>query len=401
MRALGPYNPSTRLPDPTLAWQNERIELGYEGSIPPAEFYNDIYQELKNVLEAAGLDLEATSLTTPINSQLLQAIQSLERITESRVIYVPGDFSTAQDALQYLSTVRIDNMTLVTLRLAGGTDHVINSEVASLLVSHPYGDRIEIVGDTLTGAGFPTAAEMDIADKTAAEALLRTRFPTILKVVGTVPGVFQKGGSLRRLANVCLVGDFSTAQDGVLIGQFEGAIGFGNIRLENVWAFNMGGNGIRSNYNAAIAGQNVGASHCGGSGFLAANMSGIQVGGAFIAVRNGVCGVASRDTSFVEGVVGSACRFNRNGIGLIGQNKGNLKFQDAANVEIRNNTSFGSLTSLDSELALPAATTGGGNGGVDVQADVGSTVTIFSASNLTISPAANTVGNNNSYIRVA
>lgn len=401
MRSLGPYNPSTRLPDPTLPWQNERIELGYEGSIPPAEFYNDIYQELKNVLEAAGLDLEATSLTTPINSQLLQAIQSLERITESRTIYVTGDFSTAQDALQYLSTVRIDNMTLVTLRLAGGTDHVINSEVASLLVSHPYGDRIEIVGDTLTGAGFPTAAEMDIADKTAAEALLRTRFPTILKVVGTVPGVFQKGGSLRRLANVALIGDFSTAQDGVLIGQFEGAIGFGNIRLENVWAFNMGGNGIRSNYNAAIAGQNVGASHCGGSGFLAANMSGIQVGGAFIAVRNGVCGAASRDTSFIEGVVGSACRFNRNGIGLIGQNTGNLKFQDAATVEIRNNTSFGSLTSLHSELALPLATTGGGNGGVDVQADVGSTVTVPSGTSLTLSPAANTIGNNNSYIRVA
>lgn len=401
MRSLGPYNPSTRLPDPTLPWQNERIELGYEGSIPPAEFYNDVFQELKNVLEAAGLDLEATSLTQPINTQLLQAVQGLERITENRVIYVPGDYDTAQDALQYLSTVRIDNKTLVKLKLSGGTDHVINSEVASLLVSHPYGDRIEIEGDTLTGAGFPTAAEMDISDKTTAEAILRTRFPTILKVVGAVPGVFQKGGSLRRLANVALIGDFSSNQDGVLIGQFEGAIGFGNIRLENVYAFNMGGNGIRSNYNAAIAGQNVAASHCGGSGFLAANVSGIQIGGSFYGVRNGASGAASLDQSFIEALTGAAVRFTRNGIGIIAQDAGFVKTKFAANVNIGNNTSYGALVAYGGQASFPAATTGGGNGGVDIQCDAYSGVNLSAGTSLTLSPAANTVGNNNSFIRVA
>lgn len=381
---------------------NAEIAAGYPCGPADKPLHNEVTARGLMAANELGYLVEVNDLAFDEDdqTQVYQAVIRTHLIPEDMTLYVPAQYPTLQAARQYLLRYRIAGDANVRIQLGAG-DFPIDISTGPLFLDHPDGGRIEIVGQPLTGTGFPTPTEVDLPNKSTVEQLIRQRFPTRIVLTGAVPGFFLLSGTIKRIKDLAFIGDGTPNQDGIRIGEWVGQIGSGNIKLENVWAHNIGGNGMRANYNAAIAGQNLGATYCGGSGFLAANLSGIQVSGSFIAVRNVVAGIAARDTSFIEGVTNSECYFNRNGIGIITQDIGNAKFRDAARLEIKNNASYGCLNANHSLFSVPALVTGGGNGGVDVQSDVGSTGVIPTGTALTMSPAANTVGNNNSYNRVA
>jgi len=52
MQRIGPFNPATGAPGaPTDTWTNEDLNSGIEGSIPPAEFFNDVQSEICDAID--------------------------------------------------------------------------------------------------------------------------------------------------------------------------------------------------------------------------------------------------------------------------------------------------------------------------------------------------------------
>lgn len=397
MRELGPYNRDLKRMDATLPFQNERAEISQEGMIPAAEYFYDVAQELRNLVIASGQTLEVvTGNALPTNDQITKAVRGMNQLVENRTVNVPGDWPTLRAAMSYLSTVTIPNDVLITVAV-GNHEETIDDLSLPILIDHPYGDRIQIVGMALQGSGFPTPTEVNNSSKTVVEALLRQRFKSIIKVTGQQTAFFQKSGSLRRIANIALIGDGSANQIGFVIGQWQGAIGSGNIRFENIWAFNIGSDGIKALFNSAIQGTNVGSSHNGQAGFRITNQSGIQIQGNWIAVRNGTSGIIIRDEGFAD--VRDNAYFNNNTLsGVVSIEGGNFQAKNGATVlEVKGNGLYGIQTSNASYSAIPSFTAGGGNAsGTDVMTTAAAQAWVGSGHSLTLSPAANTLGNNNS-----
>lgn len=396
MKYTRPFDLVTGAESATQAWLNANLPQGFEGSIPSAEFYDRVNQEITNAISAAGL--------TPTNSdlgQLAQAIVLGHRLLENRIIYVPGDFDTIFEALSYLSGKIIPDDVFVTI-LCGAGDIEVTAATGPIILDQPYGSRIRIQGQPLTGTGFPLPNEVNIATKPTVEALLRARFPTRIVVSGAVRAIFMKSGMFSQISRMCIIGDGSGGQDGLCIGEWQGDIGTGNIGLRDFYAFNCGVNGIRSNYAAAIQGYNIGASHCLG-GYNSANGSSIQLGGTVLALRNSGYGAQVRDQGFMEMINGAVVSVKNNaGPGLWSLESGDIQCTAAASLDIGGNANAGILSAYQSYATSCANTVGGGNGGGgDIVAINMGMCRVPNASGLTLSPAANTVGNGNSLITVS
>lgn len=390
MKYTRPFDLVTGAESANQEWLNANLPQGFEGSIPPAEFYDRVNQEITNAIVAVGLTPTNTDL-----GQLAQAIILGHRLLENRIIYVPGDFDDIFQALSYLSGKIIPDDVFVTI-LNGAGDIEVNATTGPIILDQPYGSRIRIQGQPLTGTGFPLANEINIAAKPTVEALLRARFPTRIVVSGAVRAIFMKSGMFSQLSRLCIIGDGTAGQDGLCIGEWQGDIGTGNIGLRDFYAFNCGGTGIRANYAAAIQGYNVAGTHC-SNGYNSANGSSIQVGGTVHGIRNSAVGATIRDQGFMELINGAVASFkNNSGNGIWSNETGSFQALGAASLDIQSNAGAGILTSWQSYSTTNANTTGGGNASGDVVTQNGSTCRVASSSGLTLSPAAGTVGNNNS-----
>lgn len=390
MKYTRPFDLITGTESVDQQWLNANLPTGFEGSIPSAEFFDRVNQEITNAIVAAGLTPTNTDL-----GQLAQAIILGHRLLENRVIYVPGDFDDIFQALSYLSGKIIPDDVFVTI-LHGAGDIEVNATTGPIILDQPYGSRIRIQGQPLTGTGFPLANEVNIGSKPTVEALLRARFPTRIVVSGAVRAIFMKSGMFSQLSRLCIIGDGTANQDGLCIGEWQGDIGTGNIGLRDFFAFNCGANGIRSNYAAAIQGYNVGATH-NNQGYNCANSSAIQVGGTVLGIRNSV-GAQVRDQAFIELIQGAVASFiNNSGNGIWSNETGSFQALNAASLDIRNNGGAGVATSFQSYSYVSSATTGGGNPSGDIVTTGGSVGRVpASSSGLSMSPAAGSIGNNNS-----
>ncbi len=380
---------------------NAEIAAGYPCGPADLQLHNEVTSRGLMAANELGYLVEINGLAFDEDdpSQSYRAIVLTHLIDENTTLYVPAQYPTIQDALAFLNRKRIAVDAMVTIQLAEG-DFPVDLTVGPLILNHPDGGRIRILGQPLRGTGFPTPAEVDITSKPTVEALLRSRFPSRIVITGPVPGIFMLSGTLNLLGEVAIIGDGSPQQDGFKIGEFLGQIGTGNVALRNVYAFNCGARGIMCNYAAAVQGNNVAGTHC-AAGILSANVSGFQATGSIICCRNTVAGGSVRDQGFFELIQNANGYFQHNPIGILSTETGSLQLMGAATISIANNTSFGVLASRQSYAAIPAFTQGGGNSGGDFVCQNGGQGWLRSGHSLTISPSANTTGNGNSYIEVS
>jgi hypothetical protein len=290
-----PFDKTNGLEGTSGAWVNANRTEGIHGSTPSATFYDRVAREIENAILSAAL--------TPSNLDLTQLGQAMMRhsrfTTNTDLIVGPSQqFGTIQEALVYVSRKRIPNDTIVRLLLTAG-DHEFTTATGPAIIDHPDGSRIVIEGPPLTGP-FPDKTAVNLADKSTVEANLRDVFPAIVQLTGQTNGFFVRQGTMGLLRNVAIIGDGSPGQHGVLCGEWDHGHGRGGGKMENVFTFNCGEDGIRSNYNSEIVGRNLGATHNGKMGFRAANQSGIQCAGRSIACRNGNTGFFAVNMGFIE-----------------------------------------------------------------------------------------------------
>lgn len=390
------YQPPLGSEDPNASFVDGNDALGILGSIIPAKAIEHPQRELIDLIEnGGGLLLDEDDLT-----QVRQAVTRIHRITSTQTIYVPAEYPTVQAALEYISTKVIPYDVDVVIELQAG-DHIVNIATGTILLNQPFGHKITIRGQPLNGA-FPSFSEVDNANHVTVEGFLRTRFPTRIVVQGNVNGMFMQGGQIKGIENICFIGDNTNEQHGLLCGQWINDYGWGNGLLKNLWFHRLGEDGMRLNYNSSFVAQRIGATHCGNMGFRTANVSCLTVLDRIVSAYNGNIGVQIIDQSMMEIISGEA-DLRRNAVyGLSAHGNSNVQLGGAQAVRVQNNGSAGMVSEGRSYIKGPQSFTGGSNG-TDIFANAGGYIDLLAAavSGATLSPAANTLGNAQSFIRTA
>lgn len=387
------YQPPVGSTDPNAPYIDFDLGAGIRGSKVPASAIESVMREIENAIRAANLVPDGEDTT-----QLAQAIVLLHRIDEDRMLFVPGEYANVQDALEFLNTRRIASTATVTIKVAAG-EHSIDEAIGPMLLAHPDGHRIRISGATLTGTGFPTAAEVNNSNAATVEALLRTRFPTVIECAGE-DGLYLKAHALGLLENVLFIGDGTGGASGILAGkQATADDGRGLMQMQNVWCHRFAGDGVRAHFQSAITGHRVGATHNGVHGFRSVNGSNILLNEYLISARNTGCGLYVADGGEVEAKNASSILNNtdhgaRLSLGVI-----RLGAVGACEINGHGNTGKDAISAIRKSTFIAENCSFSGNTR-DLLADEGAYGRVVNPSPATptSSPALNTVGNQQSYI---
>lgn len=324
-------------------------------------------------------------------------------------VYGPGaDFVDLNAADRWLSYRRITKTGFVTLSLAAGK--WINTQTQTL--SHPNGDRIEIVGGAMVGQ-FPAYGDLTLTGSSAAQraadtlanlALCRARWATELRFTGGAMLGFAT--AIGRLARVLVTCDGSPA-DGLYV--------VGNQRLEQVAVTGAGRRGLASVSGSQVYDRVLSFGN-GQHGILAGDAGQISVVTAAIAVSNGDSGLRAEAAVLRQatGVIYGSCNA---GSGVLAADGGRIIAGAGSYANL--NASYGWIAQSGGYIGADASVANGNLGGpyyatgasriaaVGATASGGTSVAYDNSSIRatgaaigTLSPAANTVGNYNSYITV-
>lgn len=352
-------------------------------------------RELANLVTDAGIAIDVND-----EHQAFKAALRMHRIVENVTFHVPSQYATIHEALEATSALTIPNDVLVKIQLAAG-DHVVNVATGPILFAHPYGSRIVIEGAALTGA-FPNAStsEAGNASSSTVEATLRSRFPTRIVCQGQ-HGLFVEHSSIGGLRNLLFIGD-ATATDwcGVIAGEWRDRESGGGIWAQDCWAHGFGGDGWRV-HSGRLTGRRFGASHNLKHGFRGTNVSKIEAIERWISTRNAFNGIHAQDIGLLDGST-SANDFSYNGFRGIGVELNSAGRFDRIGSNVTNLDGNG----VEAALALynsailfqvPGVT----GAGTLFKADMDSSIQFLTlpTGSPTYSPALNTSGNANSYIR--
>lgn len=402
MQYIHPFNELTSQIDPDLAWVNEGVASGVEGSIPPARFFHDLQMEILHVIQQSGLTPDEGDLT-----QLYQAILLLTRVTADegqsagyRDIYVPGDYPTIQAAIDFIAPLAIPRDLTVRIFVAPGF-YEVNLTTGPIVFDHPNGNRVQLIGQ---GFGtFPTAAAVNLSDAASTLGVLQTVWPVRIRVTGGVrAGLFVRDGSLGLIENFLFQGDGSAGSHGLLYGDWDNGHGRSGGGIKNCWFHQFGVDGLRINYNSEVTAHNIGASWCGEQGIRVVNQSSLQSTGMTVVVRNVQAGLLAGDMSFFEQISSGGGKIDarNNGLnGIVAFNLSEVALGSAPNSQ--GNTGYGYNASNDGWMYTTAGNvTASGNSLGALGAFVQGKMQITGAAGLglTSSPSLNTLGNNNSYI---
>lgn len=305
-------------------------------------------------------------------------------------------YATIQAALDALKYKLSAPSVKVTLQLTAG-QHTIN---APIVPPRFNGAQLIIKGAALTGA-FPVPADI-VANAATTLATLRSKFATEI-VCNACNGLHAQRSAAVRIENLLFSGP--GAYSGVISGDSINAalgddefMGAGQVTTKNCWVhgFSMGW-WVRQVSNGAF--QNLGASHNTSHG-ITINNGAYLVGLNLQTHRNGGHGAYARDDAAGE-ITGLASTNNAtDGVACGERGRFNIVGDGANKNSITNNGGWGGRANINSELSISQMTVTGNTAGC-VFAGQGSYSSASSGSNTltgTFSPAANTVGNQNSYI---
>lgn len=181
---------------PLSPYWNKDPAIGLKGSYVPADALNGPLFEIYNTLLEADLTPDVGNLT-----QLAEAINILAKRAAGRRIIVdttltvdPGaaavhpNYHTIQAALDSLDDATIAKGVFVTIAVVAG----VHTVTTTIQVDHVHGSRIKIKGAALPGA-FPVTADITSNVATTRTAM-RAKIPTVLSIQGTVGIQVQRGG---------------------------------------------------------------------------------------------------------------------------------------------------------------------------------------------------------------
>lgn len=307
-------------------------------------------------------------------------------------------FATLAAAVNWLRYKLIAPDATVTLSLTAA-QHTI---AADINIPHLNGGRLVIKGQNLSGA-FPTQGSLSASAATSL-ATLRGVFTTELLCSSGINGIVVSRNSCVRIENLLITGTSTTAA-GIIAGDTaETALsasliyGPGSVTAKNVWCHGHGTN-VACRQGGFITAEKLGASHANADGVLANNGSYLNVQG-LISCRNGGTGLTSRDSARAE-ITGVQIHNNAGAGVTIAQNGSATLQTDGTWNTIQNNTGLGvNLNGFGvgycDTISFANSNNGGGS---QVTCQVQSRAGLPSCTGITtISPAANTNGNQNSYI---
>jgi len=306
-------------------------------------------------------------------------------------------YATIQGAIDALKYKLAAPGVKITLQLTAG-QHTITEPIVPPRLN---GAQLIIKGAEMLGA-FPVSADI-VASAATTLGTLRAKFAT--EIVCNNSGALQtQRMTAVRLDNLlfsCAVAGHFGIVAGDSINAALGAdefMGGGQITAKNVWAHGFV-DGLWARQISNVSFENIGVSHSTSHGVVANNAA-YLVGKNLQSHRNGDFGVYARDDASVE-VTGIAVDNNvSDGLACGQRGRINAAGDGANKNRCMNNGGWGLKSNMSSTIAILALTVTG-NGGGCAFAGQSSYVSAPAGSNTlagTISPAANTNGNQNSYV---
>lgn len=384
-------------------WRKQNKATGVAGTEMHPDFFNSLQEEVLAVIEGAGITADAANWT-----QLRSAIGSMISaywITAPVTIYVStagtafpaspltgGAFDKLSSAMTWLRGRRITSTGFVTVSMGAG----VFTEAAQVNVSHPDGDRIEIVGTALLGV---IPADPLSTVKATAEASARAIWATQINM--PVDGLFV-GSRLRRIRNLGLFGGGGGL--GVAYGYTPAVpapldpFGAAHGIITDCCSHNFDfGYAVRQG--SHVMAERLIGSHSATSGVLINNAAYLLANSLRIG-SSGNHNVWVRENSFVE-ATDSKADGSIAGAGIFATNDAKVLWTSAstATSTLRNNALGAARTSRRSGVSLVNANCAGNTGGQSIYSTLLSSVDAAGCINLTgsVSPASGTIGNNNSF----
>jgi hypothetical protein len=335
---------------------------------------------------------------------------------------VAAPWATPQKAMAYLSNYQIADGVTVTVSVADGT----YTFTTPLVLNHPNGNQITINGGSTSGARPTTtltggnAVGNTGATLAANDLLLNAYYNTKWQFNGCHGLVCVVGGGVT-VDKVLIRGNASAGFVGVLAGNYSGSTVYassGSINLGGTVAVhNFGTNGVCTFFGGSVSASGVTSTNNGFHGLLT-NYGGSILANNAVTNNNGQNGVITQNGGSVQST-GVVARYNgQNGIftafggsinaasATASSNGGNGIYTayagsiEAAGATASNNTqsgiaiSYGGIINAQNATALTNTLTN--------VLCVGTGLIYFTGGNAAgiLSPAANTIGNGNSYIVV-
>lgn len=215
--------------------------------LPPAagvldpSLMNHIQEEICNVIEGAGFQLDETK-----RNQLKTAIDVSQRITAAKVISVPTDFPTLQDALKSLEGKSIEGVKEVTIQIEAITNTSRMMSVP-LYINLPYGSQVTIKGNPVAAdfhrlywniAGFSNNQSCVTVENGSSIAFEGIAFFTngINPATGVETSMIRASlGGYIRLSSCTIDGIVSAG----IIAEDKGIINFDYLIVKNISTFGL------------------------------------------------------------------------------------------------------------------------------------------------------------------
>lgn len=388
---------------PLVLHVNRNPALGLVGSFPSADGFNALLLEMRNAIVGAGLTPSTSNL-----EQLLEAITLLARMAAGRLITTDTvltvdpavavsatNFHTIQAAIDSLDTALIAPRATVRIEVSG----VVHTITETIIVDHVHAGRINLVGAALPGA-FPVEADL-VATLATARSNLRAKVPTVLSLQG-VTGIETRRGGLGLIQDIMFDhnGAGTIAQGCILALE-------GTVNLSRVVAFGCNlagvadGAGLAAEGRGQIYADTFLIGHCDAAA-RALNRSYIRLTGpSSPKAPIGYCDVGAEASSGGQVSVRSCKIFQCAEYGIFANVSGVI-FVDSAVSEFASN--FQNAGALGGRVNFQnASLLGAVSSSFSLVANEGGYINAFGlagGSVVSCTPAADTVGNRNSYIRI-
>lgn len=363
----------------------------------------------------SGNFVSSTPVSTPIIDTAI-----------TKTVYGAGaDFPDLNTAFAWLGRRRIASTGFVSFQLPIGVNANAISVTSDILVSHPDGSRVAILGKPLNGS-LPAGASMSFTGNGASQratdtgvnlTLLRTYYQTEFKFTGGARFVVQ--GNLSNLQDILFTSDGSVASSDTVV------LNYGAGQMTRCASVGSGYRGVLAfGYYLNVAG-NCYALGAKDVGFLAAAGGTISLlsNTILIGMSNGAAGVyANRGAvNTATGATATQIYARGNGFGgVVSAYSSSVNAPQGSQALDNVNNGFGALSNSSlvcsgcnsnnnvngvaatGESFIDASNTTGANTNVAYYADTGATVVrtggTATGSNATASPAVGSVGNSNAYI---
>nr|WP_295465181.1 DUF2793 domain-containing protein [Mesorhizobium sp.] len=305
-----------------------------------------------------------------------------------------GDaFDTIANALAWLQDWSILGTGSVSILLTAG----VHSVAAQTIARHPYADKISVTGANLPGA-FPDNTDV-VASIATSRTNLRAKMGTIISISGGITGFFFDS-SFGGISKIMF--DHNGAGGGSLaaVVQRTGSTNYIECIFFGCKLGDGSGAGIAASVGGSALLRDCLVAHCdtGGralqGGYIDFSVTNIS----FSAVLYCGYGLLAGSNGQIS-VIGAATFSNHSNAALSVSSNSLIRLSGSAAVGFSNNQINTSANGGRIEVLSPTSM-GVAVGGTSHVATLGGYILVPNQGSITSSPANNTVGNNNSYVRI-